>query len=187
MLDTATTGHATTSPTDLVMDDRVPTAHQITVQHSFETAHRLPQLGGKCTSLHGHSWRVAVCVIAPSLSEQATVVEFGALKAGIRHWIDTHLDHGTMLGVQDPLVEPLAAAGCKVFRFGAGRACPAGKAEALAADLAWPTVEAVAVLLRRMSQGVLAAVPRAAGALVGRVFVRETDLNSATNGPVDAS
>ncbi|WP_110335299.1 6-pyruvoyl trahydropterin synthase family protein [Prauserella flavalba] len=187
MLGTATTGHATTNPADLVMDDRVPTAHQITVEHSFETAHRLPHLGGKCTSLHGHSWRVAVSVIAPRLSDEATVVEFSALKAGIRHWIDTHLDHGTMLGVQDALVEPLAAAECKVFRFGTGHACLAGEAEALAADLMWPTVEAVAVLVRRMSQVVLAGLPCAAGARVGRVFVRETDLNSATTGPLDGS
>lgn len=187
MLGTATTGHATTSPADLGVDVRVPKAHQITVEHAFETAHRLPHLGGKCTSLHGHSWRAAVPVIAPSLSDQATVVEFGALKAGIRHWIDTHLDHGTMLGVHDPLAEPLAAAGCKVFRFGTGPACPTGDAEALAADLAWPTVEAVAVLVWRMSQRVLAGLPCAAGARVGRVLVRETDLNSATYGPVDAS
>jgi 6-pyruvoyltetrahydropterin/6-carboxytetrahydropterin synthase len=187
MLGTATSSHATTGPSGFVRDDAVPTAHQITVEHSFETAHRLPHLGGKCTSLHGHSWRVAVSVIAPSLSDQATVVEFGALKAGIRQWIDAHLDHGTMLGVHDPLVEPLAAEGCKVFRFGTGRAGPAGDAEALAADLMWPTVEAVAVLVRRMSQGVLAAVPCAAGARVGQVFVRETHLNSATYGPVDAS
>ena len=187
MLGMARTGHATTNPTDLLMDDRVPTAHQITVEHSFETAHRLPHLGGKCTSLHGHSWRVAVSVVAPSLSEQATVVEFGALKASIRRWIDTHLDHGTMLGVQDPLVEPLAAAECTVFRFGTGHACLAGEAEALATDLMWPTVEAVAVLVRRMAQVVLAGLPCAAGAHVGQVFVRETDLNSATTGPVDGS
>lgn len=187
MLGTATTGHVTTSPADLVMDDPASMAHQIRVEHSFETAHRLPHLGGKCIGLHGHSWRVAISVIAPSLSEQSTVVEFGALKSGIRHWIDTHLDHGTMLGVHDPLVEPLAAAGCKVFRFGAGGAGPAGEAETLAADLMWPTVEAVAVLVWRMSQGVLAALPRTAGARVGQVFVRETHLNSATYGPVDAS
>jgi 6-pyruvoyl tetrahydropterin synthase/QueD family protein len=106
MLGTATTDHATANAADLVTDDRVLTAYQITIEHSFETAHRLPHLGGKCTSLHGHSWRVAVPVIAPSLSDDATVVEFGALKAGVRQWIDTYLDHGTMLGVDDPLVAP---------------------------------------------------------------------------------
>lgn len=184
MLGTATTNHATASSADLVRDDRVPTAYQITIEHSFETAHRLPHLGGKCISLHGHSWRVAVPVIAPSLSDDVTVVEFSALKAGIRQWIDTHLDHGTMLGVHDPLVDPLVAAGCKVFRFGIGPTATLEEAQALATDLAWPTVEAVAVLLRRMSQIVLTALPCAAGARVGQVLVRETQLNTATYGPV---
>jgi hypothetical protein len=32
--------------------------HKITVQHSFESGHRLPHLGGKYVSLHGRSWSV---------------------------------------------------------------------------------------------------------------------------------
>lgn len=113
VLGTATTGHTTTDPAYLVADDCASTAYQIAVEHSFETAHRPPHLGGKCTSLRGRSWRVAIPVIAPRLNEDATVVEFGALKAGIRQWIDARLDHGTILGVHDPLVEPLVPAGCK--------------------------------------------------------------------------
>ncbi|MBP2474800.1 6-pyruvoyltetrahydropterin/6-carboxytetrahydropterin synthase [Crossiella equi] len=185
MLGTETTDHATASPAALVTDDPTPTAHQITIEHTFETAHRLPHLGGKCTSLHGHSWRVAVQVIAPTLSDDATVVEFGALKAGVREWIDTYLDHGTMLGAQDPLAVQLYVAKCKVFRFGADSYQTVDDAELLATDLAWPTVEAVAVLLRRVSQAALAALPCAPGARVGRVFVRETHLNTATYGPAD--
>jgi 6-pyruvoyltetrahydropterin/6-carboxytetrahydropterin synthase len=185
MLGTATTDHATAHPADLVTDDPTPTIHQISIEHSFETAHRLPHLDGKCTSLHGHSWRVIVSVIALNLSTDVTVVEFGALKAGIRQWIDTYLDHGTMLGAHDPLAAHLYAAKCKVFRFGADRHKTVEDAELLAADLAWPTVEAVAVLLRRVSQAVLAALPCTPDARVGRVFVRETHLNTATYGPVD--
>lgn len=183
---TATNDHAGAHPANLVTDDPAPTAHQVTIEHTFETAHRLPHLGGKCTSLHGHSWRVAVPVIAPVLSSDVTVVEFGVLKAGVRQWIDTYLDHGTMLGVRDPLAVPLYSARCKVFRFGADDHQAVDDAELLAADLAWPTVEAVAVLLRRVSQGVLAALPCVPDARVGRVFVRETHLNTATYGPVDA-
>lgn len=186
MLGTETTDHATARPAALVTDDPALTAHQITIEHTFETAHRLPHLGGKCTILHGHSWRVAVSVITPALSDDVTVVEFGALKAGVRQWIDNYLDHGTMLGVHDPLAVHLYSAKCKVFRFGADDHQTVSDAELLAADLAWPTVEAVAVLLRRVSQAVLAALPCAPGARVGRVFVRETHLNTATYGPVDA-
>jgi 6-pyruvoyltetrahydropterin/6-carboxytetrahydropterin synthase len=183
MLDAGSTSHAV----DEVENSGAPTTHRITIEHTFETAHRLPHLGGQCTSLHGHSWRVAVPVLAPSLdSTDLTVVEFDALKTGVRHWINTYLDHGTMLGAHDPLVDPLVAAGCKVFRFGGDRA-DVTEAEVVAADLAWPTVEAVAVLLRLISHIVLTGLPHASGARVGRVFVRETQVNTADYGPADDS
>jgi 6-pyruvoyltetrahydropterin/6-carboxytetrahydropterin synthase len=157
------------------------TTHRVAIEHTFETAHRLPHLRGKCTSLHGHSWRVVITVTAPCLSRDVTVVEFGALKAAVRQWIDAHLDHGTMLGASDPLLTPLTSVGCKVFRFGADEVV--ADHEALATDLAWPTVEAVAVLLRRVSQHVLTTLSCAGDVHVGRVTVRETHLNSADYGP----
>ncbi|SHF15037.1 6-pyruvoyl trahydropterin synthase family protein [Streptoalloteichus hindustanus] len=169
------------SPAGLAAGEGLRAAHWVSIDHTFETAHRLPHLGGKCASLHGHSWRVAVGVAAPRLDGDLTVVEFGALKTAVRDWIDTRLDHGTMLGTEDPLVEPLLAADCRVFRFGAGHSAVDG--EELAADLAWPTVEAVAVLLRRMSQKILAELPHAPEARVGRVAVREAPLNTAECGP----
>ncbi|MFD9963986.1 6-pyruvoyl tetrahydropterin synthase family protein [Amycolatopsis sp. NPDC058986] len=186
MRGTATTGQSVTSPMEIATGDRAPAVHQITIEHTFETAHRLPQLGGKCTSLHGHSWRAAVSVVASGLSDESIVVEFGRLKAGIRGWIDTYLDHSTMLGIRDPLVVHLAAAKCKVFRFGANRNATVDDAELMVSDLAWPTVEAVAVLLRRVSQAVLAGLPGGEGAQVGRVTVRETDINAAAYGSVIA-
>jgi 6-pyruvoyltetrahydropterin/6-carboxytetrahydropterin synthase len=179
MLGMAITGHTKSDPAELAPDNSAPAAHRIAVEHTFETAHRLPHMEGKCVSLHGHSWRVIVSVIASHLTNDCTVVEFGALKAVVRHWIDDYLDHSTMLGVGDPLVEPLVAAGCKVFRFGAEDAAITKEAETLATDLAWPTVEAVAVLLWRMSTSILAALPTATGARVGSVMVRETDSNTA--------
>lgn len=151
--------------------------YKITVEHSFESGHRLPHLGGKCVSLHGHSWSAAVTVSAPELSSEVTVVEFGALKVGLRRWIDDHLDHAMMLGARDRLIEPLIAEGSRVFRFGAGH--PADAAEQFAHGLSWPTVEAVAVLLGRVAESALAGLPRAEGARVERVLVRETRFNTA--------
>lgn len=89
----------------------------VKVRHNFESAHRLPQLGGKCTNLHGHSWWAEVTV-AGKLDARGIVVDFGVLKKSLRDWIDTHLDHGTMLGEADPLVPALIADGTKLFRFG---------------------------------------------------------------------
>lgn len=156
-----------------------PPAHpSVTVRHNFETGHRLPHLPGKCQSLHGHSWWAEVTITAPQVRWDGTLVEFGAVKAGLRHWIDTHLDHGVMLGAADPLVEPLRADRCKVFQFGADADVAIGP-EAAAWDLPWPTVEHVAQLLGRVAEALLASTPAAAGAAVARVHVQETHVNAA--------
>jgi 6-pyruvoyltetrahydropterin/6-carboxytetrahydropterin synthase len=150
------------------------------VRHNFETAHRLPHLGGKCVSLHGHSWWAEVTVSALHLSPSGTVVEFGAFKAAMRGWIDTHLDHGAMLGATDPLAPFLRELGSKVFMFGQDGL--GGGCSWLGAD--WPTVEAVAALIAEKARchwvPVAALVDDAAqGAEVTHVRVHETGVNTA--------
>jgi 6-pyruvoyltetrahydropterin/6-carboxytetrahydropterin synthase len=151
--------------------------HAVTVRHNFETAHRLPHLHGKCGNLHGHSWWAEVTVAAPDLSAAWTVVEFGAFKTRMRNWIDTRLDHGAMLGAQDPLANVLIDTGSKVFVFGADwEGSP------------WPTVESVAHMLGVQAAEWLAAAgtleatptPPAPGVRVAQVRVTETAVNAAT-------
>ncbi|ROR42930.1 6-pyruvoyl trahydropterin synthase family protein [Kitasatospora cineracea] len=149
--------------------------HTVTVRHNFETAHRLPHLSGKCENLHGHSWWAEITVTAPVLAA-GTVVEFGAFKRALREWIDTFLDHGAMLGANDPLAPVLAGQGSKLFRFGADDPT---EQEQHAAGLQWPSVEAVAELLSRVAAEALRTLPRAAGAYVSHVRVAETAVNAA--------
>lgn len=146
----------------------------VTVRHNFETAHRLPHLGGKCTNLHGHSWWAEVTLTAPNLREDGTIVDFGAAKRRLREWIDRHLDHGAMLGAADPLVPALKADGTKLFRFGAADPF---EYEGLAVDLPYPTVELVAELLARVATDVV--VPLRPTMTVERVRVTETHVNAA--------
>lgn len=146
--------------------------HAVTLRHNFETGHRLPHLKGRCESLHGHSWWAEVTIESPELAA-GTVVEFGAYKKALRGWIDTHLDHGLMLGVDDPLAAMLAPHGT-VYVFG-DRTEPN-----LAQDLPWPTVEHVAVLLARVAALLLLDLVRAPGAEVVRVDVSETHVNRAS-------
>lgn len=136
--------------------------HSISVRHNFETAHRLPHLEGKCQSLHGHSWWAEVTVQCDELAA-GLVVEFGSLKRLLREWIDANLDHGAMLGPEDPLLPLLQAHGCKVFEV-----------------QEWPTVENVAILLAFHADRLLHQVVRAPGAKVVRVDVQETHVNKAS-------
>lgn len=139
------------------------TRTSVTVAHNFETGHRLPHLPGKCQNLHGHSWWTEVTVTAPGTP--SLVVDFGAMKKELRAWIDRNLDHGLMLGDEDPLRALLENYG-KVFRFLPERG-------------AWPTVENVAALIADVADTILTELPRAADAYVSRVVVRETAVNSA--------
>lgn len=150
----------------------------VVVRHNFETAHRLPFLGGKCTNLHGHSWWADITVSGEP-DENGVLLEFGQLKAAIREWIDTFLDHGTMLGKGDPLLKPLLAAHSKVFVFDPddlGGFCFGGGSTGR--PLPWPTVENVAELLRRFTVDLLATThPQRASV---HVRVQETHVNQAT-------
>jgi 6-pyruvoyltetrahydropterin/6-carboxytetrahydropterin synthase len=137
--------------------------HAVTVRHNFETGHRLPHLPGKCVSLHGHSWWVEATVETDEMTDGGLVVEFGPFKKSLREWIDTHLDHGVMLGPIDPLLPVLRSHSCKVYEVEG-----------------WPTVENVAALLADVTSKALEGLVRAPGARVTRVHVQETHVNAAT-------
>lgn len=115
---------------------------------TFEAAHRLPALGGKCANLHGHSWRAEFTLGGILDAEQAIIADAGEIKARLRDWVDSHLDHAALLGADDPLGKLLEAEGCRVFTF--------GRHDLLTGDLPWPSTEAVAVLLYRVAEHRLA-------------------------------
>ncbi|MFB8402189.1 6-pyruvoyl tetrahydropterin synthase family protein [Streptomyces sp. NPDC055912] len=137
-------------------------SHGVTVRHNFETGHRLPHLPGKCQSLHGHSWWAEVTAEAPAL-DSGLVVEFGPFKKQLRRWIDEHLDHGLMLGPDDPLLAVLMPYGTKIHQVPG-----------------WPTVENVAALIARVAQDALRDLVHAPGARVTHVKISETHVNAAT-------
>ena len=137
--------------------------HAVTVTCGFEAAHRLPQLPGKCQSLHGHSWRAAVTVSAAGLAAGGVLLEFGEWKTALRGWIDEHLDHGSILGTADPLVPVLKAHGCKVHEMPG-----------------WPTVELVAAMIGGVARSLIGGQTRAPGAVVKGVRIRETAVNEAS-------
>ena len=147
----------------------------VVVHHWFEAAHRVPIHGGRCVNLHGHSWRCAIDVRTPH-ADDGRVVEFGAFKSGVRSWIDQHLDHATLLGVDDPLVKVLSLDGTRLFRFGAD---DPSAAELLAGDLRWPTSESLAEVIAAMAAAVLDSTPHALGARIWRVSVHQTSRKTA--------
>ena len=67
---------------------------EIFKEFTFEAAHRLPNLPPehKCSRLHGHSYRVRVCVEGPLDEHLAWVVDFADIKAAFKPILE-QLDH----------------------------------------------------------------------------------------------
>jgi 6-pyruvoyltetrahydropterin/6-carboxytetrahydropterin synthase len=70
----------------------------------FDAAHYLPEHGGKCKRLHGHTWKVTVCCQAPRLNEAGMVVDFARVSLAMNHAIET-LDHSL---INDSIANPTA-------------------------------------------------------------------------------
>lgn len=58
----------------------------------FAAAHQLTMVAKKCENLHGHNWKVEVCVGGEKLNDAGVLVDFGILKTHVRD-IMQHLDH----------------------------------------------------------------------------------------------
>lgn len=85
---------------------------EIFKEFTFEAAHRLPNLppGHKCSRLHGHSFRVRVCVSGPVDERTGWVMDFGEIKARCKPVID-ELDHrylNEIPGLENPTSERIA-------------------------------------------------------------------------------
>jgi len=86
---------------------------RIRKQFHFEAAHVLPHHAGKCSRLHGHSYRLDVTVAGPlENSGPATgmVVDFDVLAAVVREAVVDPLDHRSLNEfVDNPTSENIVA------------------------------------------------------------------------------
>jgi 6-pyruvoyltetrahydropterin/6-carboxytetrahydropterin synthase len=58
----------------------------------FAAAHQLKMVAKKCENLHGHNWKVEVCVAGETLKDAGILIDFGELKQNVSE-IMTTLDH----------------------------------------------------------------------------------------------
>lgn len=70
--------------------------HRIMRAFEFEAAHFLPEHRGKCSEMHGHSYKVEVFILAHSVDAQGMVFDFGILKELWNIHIDPLVDHGVL-------------------------------------------------------------------------------------------
>ena len=65
---------------------------ELKIVSHFAAAHQLAMVAKKCENLHGHNWKVEVCVKGDRLNNAGVVVDFGILKGYVKE-IMGRLDH----------------------------------------------------------------------------------------------
>lgn len=58
----------------------------------FAAAHQLKMVAEKCENLHGHNWKVEVCLKGEKLTSAGILMDFGEVKKEVAD-IMSHLDH----------------------------------------------------------------------------------------------
>jgi 6-pyruvoyltetrahydropterin/6-carboxytetrahydropterin synthase len=92
---------------------------RITKQFTFEMAHALFGYDGKCKNIHGHSYKLDVCVIGEPIKDKnnpkfGMLIDFGDLKQIVKSEVVDIMDHAIMLNIHSPhktLAQELKASG----------------------------------------------------------------------------
>ena len=65
---------------------------ELKVVTHFSAAHQLKMVAKKCENLHGHNWKIEVCVAGQDLNNAGVLMDFGKIKTHISEIMD-RLDH----------------------------------------------------------------------------------------------
>jgi 6-pyruvoyltetrahydropterin/6-carboxytetrahydropterin synthase len=65
---------------------------ELKILTSFAAAHQLTMVAKQCENLHGHNWKVEVCVTGERLNHAGVLIDFGELKAHVSEII-RGMDH----------------------------------------------------------------------------------------------
>ena len=66
--------------------------YELKVVTHFAAAHQLKMVAEKCENLHGHNWKIEICVAGKDLNKAGVLIDFGELKQHISV-ITAKMDH----------------------------------------------------------------------------------------------
>ncbi len=66
--------------------------YELKIITRFAAAHQLQMVAKQCENLHGHNWKIEVCVTGKELNRAGVLIDFGELKGHLAKIID-QLDH----------------------------------------------------------------------------------------------
>jgi 6-pyruvoyltetrahydropterin/6-carboxytetrahydropterin synthase len=116
--------------------------YELTVTRRFSAAHQLRGYQGKCENLHGHTYRVDVCVKTQKLNDLGLAVDFKELKKIIDALLELY-DHRLANEVPPfTQINPSAENMARVFYEELSTRLPAGAA--LSRVTVWESEDAAA-------------------------------------------
>jgi 6-pyruvoyltetrahydropterin/6-carboxytetrahydropterin synthase len=66
--------------------------YELKITDQFAAAHQLRGIKGGCENLHGHNWKVEVCVTGNQLGSDGLLIDFRLIKGETKRILDA-LDH----------------------------------------------------------------------------------------------
>lgn len=86
---------------------------------TFDAAHQLIGHKGKCSNLHGHTYKLEVVLrgvpsVADGESGEGFVIDFSDIKTIVKQTVVDRLDHAFLARGNEPVLETLKATGSKV-------------------------------------------------------------------------
>ncbi|MCX6112101.1 MAG: 6-carboxytetrahydropterin synthase QueD [Proteobacteria bacterium] len=66
--------------------------YEIRITSKFNAAHNLRNYNGKCEKLHGHTWKVEVCIEGSKLNETGFLYDFRVIKGATKEVLE-RFDH----------------------------------------------------------------------------------------------
>ncbi len=82
---------------------------RLDVEFHFAAAHRLPRYDGPCARMHGHNYRMVVCVEGEVDPRSGMVADFGRIKELVQEHVLSRADHRTLNDVlENPTAENIA-------------------------------------------------------------------------------
>lgn len=87
----------------------------VTKRLTFCYGHRLLGYDGPCRHPHGHSAQVELYITGKHTDHNGMLYDFRQMKAVVKSWIDTHLDHRMILQTGDPLIAKFEELGEPVY------------------------------------------------------------------------
>lgn len=97
-------------------------------EFTFDSAHQLIGHKGKCANLHGHTYKLHVCVEGvPNThkghTDESFVIDFGDLKQVVKELIVDKLDHAFIALGNEPVLETAKETGIKTAVLGFRTTC----------------------------------------------------------------